>query len=262
VRKIYVVVLVIISLSMGCNHKKSVEQSPEEPQCINLFNGEDLSGWTVKISGYEPGINFGNTFRVEDGLLKVRYDQYESFDNRFGALYFNKEYSDFRLKVEYRFVGETAPGAPVWGFRDSGIQYHGQGLSTMAIDQPFPICLEYNLHGGNGVDERPVGQICANGIIIEIDGKDNTAYCTPPSVSRTFHGDQWVTAEIESRNGVFRHFVNGEEIISFSNPRFDPSNENARALMVGEDSTVRKGFISLQSNSHPIDFRIIDIMVY
>ena len=43
---------------------------------IQLFNGKDLTGWTPKIRYHDLGDNFGDTFRVEDGLLKVSYDQY------------------------------------------------------------------------------------------------------------------------------------------------------------------------------------------
>ena len=72
-----------------------------------LFNGEDLEGWTPKIRGYEAGENFGNTFRVEDGVLKVVYDQYDGkFNERFGHLFFDEEFSNYRLRVEYRVVGE------------------------------------------------------------------------------------------------------------------------------------------------------------
>ena len=54
---------------------------------IQLFNGKDLSGWTPKLSGYALGENYKNTFRVEDGLLKVSYDEYEDFDGEFGHLF-------------------------------------------------------------------------------------------------------------------------------------------------------------------------------
>lgn len=60
-------------------------------------------------------------FRVENGILSVRYDQYDSFNCKFGALYYNKKFSNYRLKVEYRFIGELTKGAPSWGFRDSGV---------------------------------------------------------------------------------------------------------------------------------------------
>lgn len=228
-----------------------------------LFNGKDLSGWAPKIAGHPLGDNFGNTFRVADGVLSVRYDAYgENFDNRFGALFYTEKLSDYRLRAEYRFVGETAPGGPSWGFRDSGIQYHCQPPESMGLNQPFPVSLEYNLHGGNGTDERPVGAVCANGMFIEIDGGRNTAYCTPPAASRTFHGDQWVTLEIDVKDGVITHYVNGEEILKFSNPTFNPDHEIAKTLFSDGNLSVTGGYISLQSNSHPIDFRKIELLRY
>jgi hypothetical protein len=230
---------------------------------IPIFNGKDLEGWTMKIKGHPLGENFGDTFRVENGILSIRYDGYgDNFDNTFGALYFNKELSNYRLRVEYRFVGETAPGAPEWGYRDSGIQFQGQPPSTIGMDQQFPVCLEYNLHGGNGTEERPVGEICANGMFVEINGERNTSYCTLPTVQRTFHGDQWVTIEIDVKDGVIKHYVNGEEILTYKNPVYDPQNEIAKTLIVNGDPKVTHGFISLQSNSHPIDFRKIELMNY
>jgi hypothetical protein len=217
----------------------------------------------MKISGYPLGENFGNTFRVEDGILSVRYDQYgDNFDNRFGALYYERPYTNYRLKVEYRFVGETAPGAPTWGYRDSGVQFHCQPPNTVGLKQNFPICLEYNLHGGNGKDERPVGEICANGMYVTVNGKRNESYCTAAEVKKTFHGDQWVTLEIEVRDGKIKHFVNGEEILQYEDPRFDPKNEIAKGFIVDGDDKVQGGYISLQSNSHPIDFRNIEILEY
>jgi len=228
-----------------------------------LFNGEDLSGWTPKIAGHPLGENFGDTFRVEDGVLKVRYDGYgDNFDNRFGALFYKESLGNYRLRAEYRFVGETAPGGPPWGFRDSGVQYHCQAPETMGVDQPFPVSLEYNLHGGNGTDERPVGALCANGMFIEIDGARNSSYCTPPAVSRTFHGDLWVTLEIDVKDGVITHYVNGEEILQFSNPTFNPDHEIAKKLIGRGDLSVTEGYISLQSNSHPIDVRKVELLRY
>ena len=229
---------------------------------VPLFNGRDLDGWKMKIVGHELGDNFGNTFRVENGILSVRYDQYKSFDNTFGALYYHRKLTNYRLRVEYRFLGETAPGAPSWGFRDSGVQYHCQAPESLGLKQPFPVCLEYNLHGGNGKDERPVGEICANGTFVEIRGTKNESFCTPPVVQRTFHGDQWVTLEIEVRGNSITHFVNGEEILRFENPRYNPAHELGKTLIVGGDDRVRGGYISLQSNSHPIDFRKVEVMEY
>ncbi|HEX6846283.1 MAG TPA: DUF1080 domain-containing protein [Chitinophagaceae bacterium] len=236
--------------------------SDKKQKWKSLFNGKNLEGWQVKIAGHPLGENFGNTFRVENGILETRYNAYDSFSNRFGALYCKKKFRNYRLKVEYRFIGELTPGAPSWGFRDGGIQYHCQSPESLKIDQPFPVCLEYNLHGGNGKDERPTGEICASGTYVSINGERNKSYCTPPTVKRTFHGDQWVTLEIEVRGDKIRHFVNGEEILQFENPRYNPDHAVGKTFIVNGEDKVKEGYISLQSNSHPMDFRKIQIVEY
>lgn len=261
--KLISMLVIIASLAvLSCNSKKISSGPKENQKWVNLFNGKDLNHWIPKIAGYKLGNNFGNTFRVENGILSTRYNAYDSFNNRFGALYFDKQFTNYRLRVEYRFTGNLTPGAPSWGCRDGGIQYHCQPPSTVGLDQPFPVCLEYNLLGGNGKDERPTGEICASGIYVEIDGKRNSSYCTPPFIKKTFAGDQWVTAEIEVRNGKITHFVNGEQILQFENPTYDSTNAIAKTFIVNGNDVVKNGYISLQSNSHPMDFRKIEIMEY
>lgn len=227
--------------------------SSKKDKWVTIFNGKDLDGWTMKIAGQTLGENYGNTFRVENGILSIRYDNdvYKNFNNQFGALYYKKKLTNYRLKVEYRFVGETAVGAPVWGFRDSGVQYHSQSPESLELNQQFPTCLEYNLHGGNGKEDRPTGELCANGMIVQINGQPNPSFCNLPTVQRTFHGDQWVTLEIDVKGDRITHFVNGEEILKFEDPRLKTTNEK-----------VTSGYVSLQSNSHPIDFRKIELLEY
>lgn len=236
--------------------------SENKPKWKTLFNGIDLKEWQIKIAGYALGENFGNTFRIENGILQTRYNAYDSFRNRFGALYYKKKFTNYRLRVEYRFTGELTPGAPTWGFRDGGIQYHCQSPGSLQLNQQFPVCLEYNLHGGNGKDERPIGEICASGTYVSINGNRNASYCTPATVKRTFHGDQWVTLEIDVRDDKIKHFVNGEEILQFENPRYNPDHTIGKTFIINGDDKVKEGYISLQSNSHPMDFRKIEIMEY
>lgn len=252
----------MLFLLQACLTKKAGVGHSDAKKWVSLFNGKNLNNWTTKIAGYKLGENFGNTFRLENGILSTRYDQYDSFNNRFGALYYTKKFTNFRLKVEYRFVGNLTPGAPSWGFRDGGIQYHCQPPETVGLNQLFPVCLEYNLLGGNGKDERPTGEICASGMYVETNGKRNASFCTPPQVKRTFHGDQWVTAEIDVHDGKITQFVNGEQIIEFKNPRYDSAHAVAKNFIIAGNDTVKDGYISLQSNSHPMDFRKIDIIEY
>lgn len=266
------IVAILFLTSYSCGNKKARKNTAQtteqaavstEPKWTSIFNGKDLTGWTIKIPGHELGENFGNTLRVEDSILKIRYDAYGSeFKDRFGTVYFDKYLTNYRLKVVYRFVGETAPGAPTWGYRDSGIQFHGQPPATQKIDQAFPVCLEYNFHGGNGTDERPLGAACTNGMFIEYNEEKNTTTCIAADIARTFHGDQWVTAEIEIKNGVITHFVNGEKILTYSNPTYNPANEMAKKLIDRDDTKVKGGYVSLQSNSHPIDFKSIELIEF
>lgn len=261
--KFLLVLLITISfLITSCHTNKITSPQSGNKTWVSLFNGKDLDHWVPKIVGFKVGENFGNTFRVENDILSTRYNAYDSFRNRFGALYYDKPFTNYRLKVEYRFVGELTPGAPSWGYKDGGIQYHCQSPGSVAIDQNFPVCLEYNLHGGNGKEDNPTGDICASGMFVEIDGKRNTSYCTPPSIKKTFTGDQWVTAEIDVRDGTITHYVNSERVLQFENPRYDSANALAKKMITAGNDMVKSGYISLQSNSHPMDFRKIEIMEY
>jgi hypothetical protein len=227
---------------------------------IPLFNGKDLDGWVAKIQGYPAGENFGNTFRVEDGLLKVRYDQYDQFKGRFGHLFYKTPFSSYRLRMEYRFVGDQCPGGPGWAIRNSGAMIHGQTPETMRIDQDFPVSIEVQLLGGNGRDPRPTANVCSPGTNIVMGGKLITQHCNN-STSKTYHGDRWVTVEVEVHgDGKIKHFVDGEQVLEYEKPQLDPNDPDAFKLIQDASKLLSSGTISLQSESHPIDFRKVELL--
>lgn len=228
---------------------------------VQLFNGQDLSGWTPKIKGYPLGENYGQTFRVEDGLLKVSYDQYDKFAGKFGHLFYKDKLSHYRLRVEYRFVGDQCQGGPGWAIRNSGVMIHGESPETMGKNQDFPASIEVQLLGGSGSGQRSTANLCTPGTNVVIDGKLITQHCNN-STSKTYHGDQWVTVEIEAHGpGVIKHFVNGEEVFHYSQPQLDERDEHARELMAGGAMKLLPGgTISLQSESHPIEFRKVELL--
>ena len=200
------------------------QESPINGRWISLFNGKDLDGWTVKIAGYELNDNYGNTFRVENGILKVSYDQYAKFDGKFGHLFYKEKFSHYKLRVEYRFVGDQTPGGPGWAFRNSGIMLHCQPPQSMTTDQDFPVSIEAQLLGGNGRDERSTGNVCTPGTHIVMDGKLVTRHCNS-SRSKTYHGDQWVTMEVEVHgNSTIKHIVNGETVLEYEKPQLDEND--------------------------------------
>ena len=238
----------------------SAEDGKEE--WIPLFNGKNLDGWIPKVRYHKAGENFGNTFRVEDGVLKVGYDAYDGFGERFGHIFYKKSFSHYRLRLEYRFVGNQAKGGPGWAFRNSGIMVHGQTPDSMAVDQDFPASIEVQLLGGNGSGKRTTGNLCTPYTHVEMNGKLLKRHCTSAD-SETYHGDQWVTSEVEVHgNELIRHIINGKTVLEYRKPQLDDSTDIGKKLMGPNGGVLlSQGTISLQSESHPCEFRKVKILI-
>ena len=250
----------LVALTMAVGVFSSCGAQPE-PEWVQLFNGTDLTGWTPKLTGHDLGENFAGTFRVEDGLLRVVYDDYETFDRQFGHLFYQREFSHYRLRVEYRFVGEQVSGGPDWAYRNSGIMVHGQSPESMGKMQEFPASIEVQLLGGNGTDARTNANLCSPGTHVVMDDQLVTQHCNN-SASETYHGDQWVTVEVEVRgNDLVRHSVNGRPVLSYRQPQLDPDDPDARLLLdAGAELMLASGSISIQAESHPVEFQTIELL--
>jgi hypothetical protein len=238
-----------------------LQAAPAQEEWIPLFNGKDLTGWTPKFAGHELGENYGNTFRVEDGVLKVVYDKdtWEKYDNKFGHLFYKESFSHYVIRAEYRFVGEQCPGGPGWAIRNSGLMLHGQPPETMGKDQSFPVSIEVQLLGGSGTGHRTTANMCSPGTHIVMDGKLVTTHCVN-SKSKTYHGDQWVKVEIEVRGSKsFKHFVEGELVMSYTEPQLDEKDADGRKLIKDGKKLLEGGSISLQAESHPVEFRKVEL---
>jgi hypothetical protein len=235
---------------------------PNSEEWVALFDGKSLDGWTPKIAGYETGENFANTFRVENGVLEVGYEGYGgTFKNRFGHLFYKTPFSHYRLAVEYRFVGQQVADGPQWAWANSGVMIHGQPAATMRKDQDFPICIEVQLLGGPATGERTTGNLCTPGTNVVMDGKLVTTHCVN-STSPTLRGDQWVRAEIEAHgSGKVVHKINGQAVLSYEKPQFGGGNVNGHDPAIKKDGElIEGGSISLQSESHPVEFRKVEIL--
>ena len=238
--------LFLMSTLCGC----AIEPAgSSDSRWVSLFNGKNLDGWKVKITGYDLNDNYGNTFRVEDGIMKVSYENYDKFDGRFGHIFYDGTFSHYILRVEYRFVGEQCPGGPGWAFRNNGIMAHGQSAESMKKDQDFPDSIEVQMLGGNGTDERSTGNLCTPGTHVVMDGKLITQHCISSS-SKTYHGDQWVTIELEVHgNETIKHIIDGEVVLEYERPQLD------------DGTMLSEGSISLQAESHPVEFRKVEILL-
>jgi hypothetical protein len=237
------------------------QDAQRKNEWLPLFNGKDLEGWIPKITGHDLGVNHGQTFRVENGVLQVRYDQYDTFGGQFGHLFYKQPFSSYRLRVEYRFVGQQVVGGPDWAVRNSGVMVHCQSPESMDKDQRFPVSIEVQLLGGRGSGTRPTANLCTPGTHVVMDGQLVKRHCTN-STSDTYHGDQWVTVEIEVRGSdQLRHQVGGKTVIEYAQPQLDDQDPDAQKLLrQGSDKMLKGGFIALQSESHPVEFRKVELL--
>ena len=230
---------------------------------IELFNGKDLSGWTPKFAKHPLGVNFADTFRVEDGVIKVAYDKYGLFDKQFGHLYTNLPYSRYILRLEYLFTGTPMADAPSWAGRNSGVMIHAASPLTMSLMQEWPVSMEMQFLCTDTKAGRQTGNVCTPGTNLEIDGKLTTAHIIDAKNSTLSPMDTWVAAEVEVHgNDLVIHRVNGVEVLRYSRPQLDPNEPDAqRLLAAGAPLQLSSGHIALQAESQPVWFRNIRLKV-
>lgn len=253
-KKIWIGLLACIALTASV-------PAPGDSEWISLFNGKNLKNWIVKIHHHPVGKNFGNTFRVKDGAIQVRYDQYGDFNEQYGHLYYKTPFSHYHLQMEYRFAEPWEKTAPSYTILNSGVMFHSQDPRTMPVEQDWPISVEMQFLAGLGDGQpRPTGNMCSPGTNIVYQGKFNTQHCINSS-SKTYEKDEWVKAElIVYGDSLIQHIINGDTVLQYSKPsigggvanRFDPAQKI-------DGKPLTSGFIALQSEGQPIDFKNIRI---
>lgn len=256
--------LVVLTWSLGALAAPA-QMAPPRFDWIQLFNGKDLTGWTPKFAKHELGMNLLDTFRVEDGLLKVRYDKWTAFNGEFGHLFYKDKFSYYLIAAEYRFVGEQLASAGAglgWAVRNNGLMLHSQAPETMLRDQDFPISIEVQLLGGPGTGaSRPNANLCTPGTHVMMRGQLRTAHCTNAK-SKTYDGDQWVRVEVLVQGDeVIRHMLENETVLEYEKPQIGGGNASPTDPAVKQDGTMlTEGFIAIQSETAPTDFRKIELV--
>ena len=256
-------ILFVAYVVQGCKQKQQNSADQFKENWVKLFNGKDLDDWVVKIKGHDLNDNYKNTFRVVDEVIQVNYDEYDNtFNNAFGHMFYKKEFSNYKLRLQYRFTGDQLKDGAGWATRNSGVMIHSQKPESMTLDQDFPISIEVQLLGGLGTEERSTGNLCTPGTHVVMDEKLVTNHCINSS-SKTYHGDQWVQLEILVLNdSIISHMINGEQVLTYTKPQIgggnvDIAEEHLKPL---QENPLKKGYISLQSESHPVEFRNIEIL--
>lgn len=227
------------------------QSKDKQEKWISLFNGQDLTGWTPKFAGHPLGYNLNNIFRVEDGLLKVSYEDTETFKGEFGHLFYKTPYSHYRIRATFRFTGEQLEGGPGWAYRNNGLMLHSQDPMTMRLDQKFPDSIEVQFKGNKFVDGKPqedktMGALFNPGTTARVNGEKVVQAQTSSPV---FEGTEWCTVEVEVRGQEeMIHYVNGEEVLRSTDFRLD------RGAPIGS------GYIAIQAETHPTEFKSIEIL--
>jgi hypothetical protein len=259
--KICIALLLSITLIVTVNcHPPQKTQA--DKKWISLFNGKDIKDWMVKIHHHDMNVNFGNTFRAEEGIIKVRYNQYGDFNDQFAHLYYKTPFSWYHLRLEYRFVGELHKGAPSYTLRNSGVMFHSQDPRSMPKEQDWPISVEMQFLGGLGDGKpRPTGNMCSPGTEVVINGKIAASHCVN-STSKTYDGEQWVKAElIVLGDSLITHIINGDTVLRYSRPQIGGGVVNRYDPAIKQDGKLlNSGFIALQSEGQPVDFRNVELM--
>ena len=267
----YILSIVSISLILACSNTTKSQETPETVKnntvaekettkgWIQLFNGKNLEGWEVKINGFDSGENAFNTFRAKNNSLVVSYENYDHFKDYYGHIFYKNSYSNYKLRLDYRFVGEQCKGGEGWATKNSGVMIHSQSPKSMEKDQEFPVSIEVQLLGGIQKPwKRPTANLCTPGTHVNINNKLVTTHCISSS-SETYYGEEWVNLEIEVHNdSIIKHYINNKEVFSYTNPVIG-GQYNTLKNKKGEK--LKEGYISLQSESHPIEFRNIELLI-
>ncbi len=222
-----------------------------------IFNGRNLDGWVVKFAHHELGDNYADTFRVEQGAIRVMYDKYGEFGARFGHLFYKQKLSHYVLALEYRFFGEQARGGPGYARLNSGVMVHSQAPETILKDQDWPISVEAQFLAGN----RTTMNVCTPGTEIVMKGAMVKAHCVN-STSRLYGDEGWVAVEVEVLGAErVRHLIGGQVVLQYEHPTigggvatgFDPAIKKDGAVLAD-------GYIGLQAESQPVEFRNIRLL--
>ncbi len=230
----------------------------------SIFNGRTLDGWTPKIAKHPVGDNYRQTFVVDHGAIRVSYAGYERFDGQFGHLFYKTPLKAYRLRLAYRFLDPGLPDTPVWARSNSGVMFHSQSAESMTLDQAFPVSVEFQLLGRDGDAPRPTGAVCTPGVNITFDGVQAKEHCTPPVNAPTIANGTWVKVELEVRpNGEVFQKINGAVVQHYAGLALDPDDTVATGakpyLAARGAQPLTEGYIALQSEGHPVEFKDIEI---
>src|SRR6266487_2852364 len=200
----------------------------EDDVFVSLFNGRDLTGWVNANCAPE-------TWSVRDGLIHCT-------GRPTGALRTARPYENFILEVEWRHLSSGGnSGVFIWGtpIAAPGVPFL-RGIEVQVLDHGYAEQYERE-HGKKSDWFTTHGDVFPiHGATMKPFGRSN-GMRSFPSEERSKRSPEWNYYRIVCSNGVIRLHVNGKEVSG------------------GEDCDYRKGYIGLESEGAPIDFRNLRI---
>ncbi len=193
-----------------------------ESDFAELFNGHDLNGWTNVNCAPE-------TWSVQEGMIHCT-------GKPIGALRTVRQYENFILELDWRHLSSGGnSGIFIWAspIAAPGVPFL-RAIEVQVLDAGFNVPGKtewYTTHG----DVFPI-----HGSTMKPFGRHN-GMRSFPSEDRSHSSPEWNHYRIACTNGVIRLHVNGKEVSG------------------GEECNYRKGYIGLESEGAPIDFRNIRI---
>ncbi len=253
--------LLIVLLGVLSCKTAPQKSDPDKELWISLFDGANYGDWTPKFAGFQLGENHKNRFVYKDSLLSVRYTAMDTFNGNFGHLYYKDKFSHYKLRATYRFVGDQMTQGPGWAFRNNGLMLHCQDPATLGLDQDFPISLELQLLGGDGTNDRTTANLCTPGTNVVMGDTLFRPHCVGSS-SKTYHGDQWVEVEaLVLGDSLVQHIMEGQVVLEFQKPTIGGGNISGYEESAYREGTpLKEGYISIQAETHPIDFKSIELL--
>jgi len=273
-RNLPFIALILLLISFSCTSPAgSPNDGADKEEWQALFNGKDLSGWDIKITGHALNDNLNENFKVQDGVLNVDYSKFSNFNNAFGHLYYKQPFSYYKIRVEYRFTGKQLAGGPSYAYLNSGVMLHSQSAASVTLNQWFPVSLEMQLLASDDKQKRTNGNLCTPGTMVSMNGSPVNDHCID-SKSASSYLNEWVTAEADVYgDSLIRHLINGDTVLTYEKTRVGGGFVNSGMTWtsggfaadslewIKKDNTpLSTGYIALQAESHPVSFRKVELL--
>jgi hypothetical protein len=200
----------------------SIARADDKDGWIDLFNGKDLAGWVVdgptEYKDKADGNKAKPLWTVQDGMIRTA-------GAAFGFLRYDRELSDFILRVDYRLVKEK--GA------NSGIGIRTRAFDAKQSTATRPSFYSYEVQLLDDADAKPTAH--TTGSLYRYVAPTKAAHKPAP---------EWNTVEIECVGPKVRINFNGTDTLVFD----QSTDEKLKGKPL-------KGYVCLQSHSKQAEFK-------